>query len=203
MSVDGVAAEVVAVMARARSLFENADAPGLADTGTATAAAASSAIAGHTDELSGSFAAAHREALEGTVAETASRVRCRCPTRRTHLPRLGHRRRRGPRRTGAPRCLRRTRRRAASVVRAARRRTGRAQGVAGARRCDAAVDLPPHRSSTAGGRRHPHARVRAVARRPRWQRQPCGVVAEHLLMSGAHGRRPCGGPERHRQRLGR
>jgi hypothetical protein len=69
MSVDPVAAEVVAVMARARSLFAHQDAAETVDVDLASAAESSAAIAGRTDELSGSFAAAHRDALEAVSTE--------------------------------------------------------------------------------------------------------------------------------------
>jgi hypothetical protein len=64
MSVDGVAADVVDVIARARSLFAAATPAEAVDTDTSAAAEASAAIAGRTDELSGSFADAHRDALD-------------------------------------------------------------------------------------------------------------------------------------------
>jgi hypothetical protein len=64
MSVDGVAAEVVAVMGRARSLFAQVDAADTVGADTSSAAEASAAIAGRTGELSGSFTDAHRDALD-------------------------------------------------------------------------------------------------------------------------------------------
>src|SRR5882757_2207056 len=69
MSVDPVADEVVAVMARARSLFAHSHTAETIDTDLASAAEASAAIAGRTDELSGSFAAAHRDALEAASTD--------------------------------------------------------------------------------------------------------------------------------------
>jgi hypothetical protein len=64
MSVDGVAAEVVEVLARARSLFAAGTATSADALDADSSAEASAAIAGRTDELSGSFAEAHRDALD-------------------------------------------------------------------------------------------------------------------------------------------
>lgn len=56
-------------MARARSLFAGPDASDTVGFDAASAAAASAGIAGRTDELSGSFATAHGDALDAAVAE--------------------------------------------------------------------------------------------------------------------------------------
>lgn len=74
MAVPDVAAEVVAVLARARTLFLHPDAVDVGAAHVGAAAEASAAIAGRTAELSGTFAVAHRAALEAasTALEHAS-----------------------------------------------------------------------------------------------------------------------------------
>jgi hypothetical protein len=64
MSIDAVAAQVAAVLARAESLFTAAAADVLDPTATGSAAQASADIAGRTGEMSGSFVAAHRDLLD-------------------------------------------------------------------------------------------------------------------------------------------
>jgi hypothetical protein len=69
MSVDAVAAEVVAVLARARSLFAGPDSGEAVETNAAAAADAGAAIAGQVGDMSGSFATAHRSMLDATATE--------------------------------------------------------------------------------------------------------------------------------------
>jgi hypothetical protein len=67
MSVDAVAVEVAAVLARAESLFSAPGFDALDTTATDSAAEASAAVAGRTGEMSGAFAAAHRDLLDSTT----------------------------------------------------------------------------------------------------------------------------------------
>jgi hypothetical protein len=69
MSVDAVAAEVVQVLARARSLFGGPDSGEPVETNAAAAAEAGAAIAGHVGDMSGSFATAHQSMLDATATE--------------------------------------------------------------------------------------------------------------------------------------
>lgn len=69
MSIDAVAAHVSAVLARAESLFTAPDPEVLGATATASAAQAGTAIATHSGEMSGSFAAAHHELLDATAQQ--------------------------------------------------------------------------------------------------------------------------------------
>jgi hypothetical protein len=69
MSVDAVAAEVVQVLARARSLFAGPDIGETIETNAAEAAEASATIAGHVADMSGSFATAHQSMLDVTATD--------------------------------------------------------------------------------------------------------------------------------------
>jgi hypothetical protein len=67
VSVDEVAAEVVAVLARAESLFTAPGGHVLDMAATGSAAEVSATIAGRTDEMSGSFATAHADLIDSAT----------------------------------------------------------------------------------------------------------------------------------------
>jgi hypothetical protein len=67
MSVDAVAAQVAAVLARAESLFGAPGVDVLDTTATVSAAEAVATVAGRTGEMSGTLATAHRDLLDSAT----------------------------------------------------------------------------------------------------------------------------------------